>query len=304
MTTNAGSEPAVALTGVTKRFGRAVAVDGLSFEIPKGSAFGFLGPNGAGKTTTIKMLMGLLRRDAGQVRVLGLDPAVDDVTVKQRVGYVPEQHFIYRWMRVSEAIGFCRSFYPTWNDRLSTDLLRRFDLDADKKVKHLSKGMVVKLSLLLAMAHEPKLLVLDEPMAGLDPIVREELLEGVLQTACDREQTVLFSSHTLSDVQRLADAIGIIHEGRLLVHCRVDDLLARTKRIRSVLRDGCAPGTAPSGTIWQRVHNREWLLTVDDFSAGSVERLRATNPVDEVEVIDLGLEDIFKDYIRGQRASA
>jgi len=304
MTTGESSEKTVELAGVTKRFAKQTAVQDLSLQIPKGTGFGFIGPNGAGKTTTIKMIMGLLRSDAGRIVALGLDPVVDGLTLKQRVGYVPEQQVIHRWMRVREAIQFCRSFHATWNDTLCADLLGQFDLDPDKKVKQLSKGMVVKLSLLLAMSHEPELLILDEPMAGLDPVVREELLDGILQTICDREQTVVFSSHTLGDVQRLADAIGIINEGRLMVHCAVDDLLRRTKRIRAVLSDGSTPEHPPEGMIWQRVQNREWLLTVEDFSAETVAGLRATNALERVEVIDLGLEDIFKDYVRGWRASA
>ena len=303
MTTKASSEPAVELSGVTKRFGRQTAVNDLSLRIPRGTAFGFLGPNGAGKTTTIKVLMGLITRNSGQVTVLGVDPAVDAVSVKRRVGYVPEQHFIYRWMRVGEAVHFCRTLYPSWNDDLCEKLLKLFDLDVDKKVKHLSKGMVVKLALLLAITHEPELLVLDEPMAGLDPIIREELLDGVLQAICDREQTLLFSSHTLSDVQRVADVVGIIHDGRLLVHDQVDVLLDGTKRIRAVLKDGCAPSRPPAGVVWQTVKDREWLLTVKDFSADTVEALRKSNSLDRIEVIDLGLEEIFKDYVRGWRAT-
>ncbi len=304
MTTSGVSEMAIELAGVTKCFGRQAAVNDLSLKIRMGSAFGFLGPNGAGKTTTIKMLMGLLRRDSGQVSVLGVDPAVDGLSVKQRVGYVPEQQFIYRWMRAGEAISFCRSFYAAWNDGVSAKLLKLFDLDPDKKVRHLSKGMLTKLSLLLAMSHEPELLILDEPMAGLDPLVREELLDGVLQTVCDHEQTVVFSSHTLGDVQRLGDVVAIINGGQLLVHCGVDDLLNRTKRIRAVLQDGSAPSRPPDGMIWQRVQNREWLVTVKDFSTETVGQLKATNPLETVEVIDLALEDIFKDYVRGWRASA
>jgi ABC-2 type transport system ATP-binding protein len=213
-------------------------------------------------------------------------------------------HFIYRWMRASEVIGFCRTLYKTWNDKLCDELLKLFELDASRKVKHLSKGMVVKLALLLALAHEPEVLILDEPTAGLDPLIREEFLDGVLRTVCERQRTVLFSSHTLSDVQRLADTVGIIHEGRLLAECPTEELLTGTKRIRAVLHDGAQPGEPPAGTIWQRVQQREWLLTVRGFTPATVEQLRGKYPVDSVEVIDLGLEDVFKDFIRGRRASA
>jgi ABC-2 type transport system ATP-binding protein len=303
MTTSLSADPAVEIVGLTKQFKQQVAVRELNLTIPKGTTFGFLGPNGAGKTTTLKMLMGLLRRDAGRVSVLGLDPARDALEIRRRVGYVPEQQFIYRWMRVDEAVGFCRRIYPTWNESTCSDLLKVFGLSPEKKVKHLSKGMAVKLSLLIALSHEPELLILDEPMAGLDPLVREELLEGVLRTSADRGHAIVFSSHTFDDVQRMADVVGILHEGQLLVHRRVDELLRKTKRIRAVLQNG-ATGKAPEGTVWQRVKNREWLLTVGDYSDDTVPRLQAVNTLQSVEVVDLGLEEIFKDYVRGWRMPA
>ncbi len=292
---------AIEIEGVSKRFGRATAVDGLTLRVPAGTVLGLIGPNGAGKSTTIKMLMGMMSITAGRIRVLGIDVSAEPARMKQRVGYVPEFHHVYRWMTIGEAVGFARSFYPTWNDRLSAGLLDLFALDAAKKVKHLSKGMLAKLGLLLAVAHEPEVLVLDEPTSGLDPIAREEFLDGVLRTVCERRCTVLFSSHTMEDVQRLADAVAILHEGRLLAHRPVDDLLASTKRIRAVLHDGCLPCRPPAGTVWQRVVRREWLLTVADFSPAVLGELREENPVDNVEVADLNLEDVFKDFIKGRR---
>jgi ABC-2 type transport system ATP-binding protein len=304
MSTEPVSPCAIELSGVTKRFGKQVAVEDLTLQIPAGRTLGFIGPNGAGKTTTIRMLMGILPMTAGQARVLGIDPAVNPVLLKRVVGYVPEMHFIYRGMRAADVIGFCRSFYPTWNDRLCAELAGRFEIDLRKKVKHLSKGSLAKLALVLALAHEPEVLILDEPMIGLDPLAREEFLEGVVHGLCDRPRTVLFSSHMLSDVQRMADTIGIIDQGRLLVSCPTEELLKTTKRIRAVVRDGCTPDRPPEGTIWQRFERREWLLTVRPFSPATLEYLHRTYPVENVEVQDLGLEDVFKDYIRGQRVQA
>jgi len=295
---------AIETVGLSKRYGPKDAVSDLTLRIPRGGAFGFIGPNGAGKSTTIKMLMGLARPTAGEARVLGFDSVRDCVAVKQRVGYVPELHFIYRWMRVSEVIAFCRPLYENWNDRFCADLLQLFELNLQQKVKQLSKGMVAKLALLLAVAHEPEVLILDEPTSGLDPVGREEFLDGVMRTVCERERTILFSSHALSDVQRIADTIGLIFEGRLIDHCRTEDLLSATKRIRAVLSDGCVPGPPPVGTIWQRVQNREWLMTVRGFSPSTVEYLRTKYSLDNVEVIDLGLEDVFKDLIKGRKATA
>jgi ABC-2 type transport system ATP-binding protein len=285
MSSSSSDGPALELVGLTKRFGRTRAVDDLSLSIPRGSAFGLLGPNGAGKSTTIKMLMGMLPITAGEARVLGVDVTQNAVGVKQRVGYVPETHHIYRWMRVGEAIGFCRSCFATWNDQTCSDLLQRFQLDPDKKVKHLSKGTVVKLALLLAVAHDP------------------ELLDGVLRTICDRGQTVLISSHMLDDVQRLADTVGILYEGRLITYGRIDEMLARTKRIRATLRNGDRPTRLPAGTIHDRLEGREWLLTVGAFSSEKVECVRALEGVEHVEVLDLGLEELFKDIVKGQRAA-
>ena len=300
MTQRPVGDLSIEMDNVTKTFGDKTVVDNLSLRIPRGTAFGFIGPNGAGKTTTIKMLMGLLPTDTGAVKVLDIDVNSRPDAVSRRVGYVPEQHFIYRWMRVKEVLRFCRSFYPTWNDKQCEYLLDLFALPEDKKVKALSRGMTVKLALLLAVVHEPELLILDEPTTGLDPIAREEFLDGVLRTVCDQQRTILFSSHTLSDIQRLADSVGIIYAGKLVVHRAVDDLLSSTKRIRAILNDGRLPANPPSGTIWQHLRRREWLITVSDFSDDTVPSLCESNPVGGVDVIDIGLEDIFKDYIKGR----
>ena len=184
---------------------------------------------------------------------------------------------------------------------MAVKLIRNFSLPVEAKVGKLSKGQARQVALLCAVCHRPEVLLLDEPAGGLDPVAREEFLDGVLRTICDRGQTVLFSTHTLDDVQRLADTVGILYEGRMLVHRNIDELLTTTKRIRATLPDGSRPQRAPAGTIWQRVEGREWLVTIGDFSAEKVEQFRAQNAVDHVEVIDLGLEDLFKDFVKGQR---
>lgn len=305
MTLQQSDDWAVELINVTKRYGKDTAVRDLSLRIPRGSTFGFLGPNGAGKSTTLKMIMGLMRITSGHITALGMDVNRNPEQVKTRVGYVPEQQFICRWMRIREVIRFCRSLYTTWNDELCARLQDMYQLPLEKKVKHLSKGMATKLSLLLAVAHEPDLLILDEPTGGLDPLVREEFLDGLLERTTSKPgQTVLFSSHTLADVERLADSIAVINSGQLLVHCPVDQLLERTKRIRAVLRDGLLPSQPPKGTIWQRVQRREWLLTVGDWSPELLETVQTSNAVQHIEVIDLTLEDIFKDFVKGAREAS
>lgn len=293
--------PAIELIGLTKTFGEVKAVDALSLVVPRGTTLGLIGPNGAGKSTTIRTLMGLSRVTYGTVRVLGLDPALDAPQIKSRVGYVPETHLMYRWMRIEDVIWFAKSFYPNWNDKLCRDLIDLFGLAPRQKIKQLSKGTLAKVSLLLAIAHEPELLILDEPMSGLDPLAREEILDGVLRTTAERQSTVLFSSHSLGDVQRMADNVAMLYEGKLLLHCPVDELLMSAKRVRAVLRDGCVPAWRPPEAVWQSVERREWQLTLHPFSDQLIERLQGENPVENVEVTDLSLEDLFKDYVKGRR---
>ncbi len=298
MTSNGVETLAVEMVGVTKRFRSGVAVDDMNLTIPRGTTLGLIGPNGAGKTTTVRILMGTLAPTAGHVRVLGMNAA----TIRHRVGYVPERHDIYPWMTVAEAISFTATFYPTWDAGYCRELLDLFALDVRKRVKQLSKGMLVKLGLLLAVSHRPELLILDEPTSGLDPIVHDDFLEALLHSICGQGTTVLYSSHNLEDIRRLADSVCILHAGKILVHSGVDELLASVKRIRVVLIDGQLPHWVPEGTLAQRIQNREWLLTVGHFNPAVAERLNAENPVESLSVFDLSLGELFKDYILGEAA--
>lgn len=297
-------QPAVQLRGLTKTYGDATVVNQLDLTIPQGETFGLIGPNGAGKSTTLKMLTGMLSITGGTATVLGHEVKGETAAIKQHIGYVPETHHIYRWMRVQQVIDFASSFYPNWNTEVEERLIQIFELNRSKKVKQLSKGMLAKLALLVAVSHEPKLLVLDEPMSGLDPIVREEFLDGVLQSVCDENCTVIFSSHTIEDVQRLADSIGLLCGGQLLVQRKVDELLDQTKRIRATLADGEQPKWLPESAIWQHVRQREWLLTVRDYSPAMLARIQNRNPIAQLEVQDLSLEDVFKDYVKGRKEVA
>ncbi len=291
--------PAVELSGVTKRYGRTTVVDGMTLAIPRGMTMGLVGPNGAGKSTTVRMLMGMLRPTSGEVRVLGMEMPGEAPAMRKRVGYVPERHDVYPWMTVREAIGFTRSFYETWDDDHCAEMVDLFALDVKKKVKHLSKGMLVKVGLLLAVSHRPELLVLDEPTSGLDPIVHEDFLDGVLRAICGGKTTVVYSSHNLGDIRRLADSVCILRGGKIVVRRGIEELLASVKRVRAVLTDGHLPRWVPEGTVWQKVERREWLLTVDDFSAELAARIKAENPVEGVEVLDLSLGDVFRDFVLG-----
>lgn len=299
--TQTGYDDAVVLRGVRKRYGRQIAVDALDLNIPRGMTFGLLGPNGAGKSSTIKMLVGLTAPDAGDIELLGCPAGRRGVELKRRIGYVPELHRIYRWMRVDELLRFTAAFYPRWDHDLSTSLLQMFDLPPRRKVKQLSKGMTSKLGLLLALAPQPELLILDEPTSGLDPLIRDEFLEGVLAAHGDDNRTMLFSSHHVDDVQRVADEIGIMDRGQMILREPLVTLHERVKLIRAVLADGHLPDWRPPQTLHEQLDRREWTLTVYPYEPETIERVRSANAIEQIDVFDLGLEELFKHIIRGRR---
>lgn len=304
MNTQVQDDLAIEVKNLTKRYGTTLATNGLNLSVRRGSTFGLLGPNGAGKSSAIRMLMGLSDIDEGSAAMLGYDVQQRSAELRQRIGYVPEMHLIYRWMSVGQVLQFVGPLYKNWDPNLAEELLSKFELTRSKKVKALSKGMVAKLGLLLALSHRPELLVLDEPTSGLDPIIREDFLESVLCSDSMEGRTVLFSSHHVDDVERVADDVGIVVGGQIVLQGAVDAIREQVKRVRFVLRDGTLPSTVPAEVIHQKLNRREWLVTVNPFSEQLIARIQATNAIDDVSVIDLSLEDIFKDLVRGHNALA
>jgi len=221
-------KPAIAVEGLSKRFGRRLAVDSLTFEVPVGSVCGFLGRNGAGKSTAIRLMMNLLDPTAGRVTLLGLDSRRDHQALMRRVGYVSESPVLYGWMKVRELERFTAAFYPHWNQRLVDELFDRFAIDRQQKIRHLSRGMHAQLALALALGGDPELLILDEPATGLDVLVRRDFLESIIQLIQQEGRSVLFSSHLLHEVERVADQIVILDRGRVVQAGSMEDLKRST----------------------------------------------------------------------------
>ena len=183
------SENVVELDGVSRRFGKTVALDGLSLRVPRGCVYGLVGVNGAGKTTLIKHILGLLKVRSGSVRVFGLDPVRNPVAVLRRIGYLSEERDLPEWMRIDELMRYTAAYHPNWDQAHAEELLRTFGLDASKKVKNLSKGMRAQAGLVAAVAHRPDLLVLDEPSTGLDAVIRRDILKAIIRTVADDGRT-------------------------------------------------------------------------------------------------------------------
>jgi ABC-2 type transport system ATP-binding protein len=216
------SESVIDVSELTRRFGAKTALLSVTLSMPRGGVYGLVGANGAGKTTLIKHILGLLRAQTGSVRVFGLDPVADPVAVLSRIGYLSEENDVPGWMRVDELIRYSRAFYPAWDDVYAEELRQAFALDLTAKIRNLSKGQKARVGLLIALAHRPDLLVLDEPSSGLDPIVRRDILGAVIRATADEGRTVLFSSHLLGEVEQVADHVTMINEGKIVLSAPLD----------------------------------------------------------------------------------
>ncbi|MFN7937073.1 MAG: ABC transporter ATP-binding protein [Bryobacteraceae bacterium] len=226
---------------LTKRFRRNLVLDGLSLSVPEGSVYGLVGPNGAGKTTTLKILMNIHQANAGAATVLGTDSRKLGPAQFQQIGYVSENQQLPNWMTVGYFLNYLKPFYPTWDDALATALTDQFHLPLDRKLKDLSRGMWMKASLTSSLAYRPKLLVLDEPFSGLDPLARDEFISGMLERA--EGVTILISSHDLAEIESFSSHIGYLDEGRIRFSEDMQSLSDRFREIEITLE---APPKLPA----------------------------------------------------------
>jgi ABC-2 type transport system ATP-binding protein len=223
--------PAIEITGVTRQFAAKRALDNVSLTVPGGGVFGLVGENGAGKTTLIKHILGLLRPQTGSVRVFGRDPVAEPAQVLAQIGYLSENRDLPGWMRIDELLRYTRAFYETWDAQYAEELRVQFGLQNSARVKNLSRGETARAGLLLALAHRPPLLVLDEPSSGLDPVVRRDILEAIIRTVAEEGRAVLFSSHLLEEVERVSDHLAMMHQGKLVLCGALEDIKQSHRRI-------------------------------------------------------------------------
>jgi ABC-2 type transport system ATP-binding protein len=297
------SEPLTIETiDLQKRYDTVAALRGLDLQVPAGSIFGFLGRNGAGKTTTIKILLGMARASGGEARVFGQPTHPDEagVNLRRRIGFVSDDKDLFDYMTVGEMIRFTRSFYPRWREELERRYLTLFELPLERKVKVLSRGMRTKLALLLALCRGADLLVLDEPTAGLDPAVTEEVLQALVSHVAAHEMTVFFSSHQIAEVDQIADRIAIIHRGRTVMAGALDELRASVRRVQLVF-DGDAPEPVFRTPAVMRTWRKGRVLTV--LSKGGaepvLEEARALNPV-SIDVVPVTLKELFLETVAAE----
>lgn len=293
---------AIVTQRLTKYYGRRRVVNDLNLRIPAGTVYGLLGRNGSGKTTTIKMLLGLVQPDFGHAELLGEPAHALSNSNRQRIAYLAEGHPLYPWMTVRETVRFTSRFYKAWNQSVVEQILEHFELPMNAKVRQLSNGQRAQVSLAVAVATEPELLILDDPTLGLDTVVRRDFLESLIQLIQQHGRTILFSSHILGDVERVADRIGILDEGVLRVDCPTDHFKRSVRRV--MLRFASTPPAPPQcdGLVASQLEGTDLELVIAGFSDRHQAMLEALSPL-SLEVIEMNLEDAFIAYTRGTRRS-
>jgi ABC-2 type transport system ATP-binding protein len=294
------TEPAITCRGLSKRYGDQTVLRDLDLTLPAGSVIGLLGKNGSGKTTLIKAILGLIRPNAGTITTLGHDAWDLPAEAKARLGYVPQVIALYPWMKVRHMLAYTASFYPRWNDALIKDLLMRWELPPDARIGPLSAGQLQKLAILLALGHEPDVLVLDEPAAALDPIARRAFLATLLEIIGDNRngagsRTILFSTHITSDLERVADRVAILKDGAIVYHDELDALKDRVKRLHIHAASPLPATLSLPGTLEQEIAGSDARIclanTTPELIAGLERDLSAT-----VTVEDLNLDEIFLEF--------
>jgi ABC-2 type transport system ATP-binding protein len=293
-------QPVIEMKAVRKAFRKKQVLQGVDLSVPPGQTFAFLGRNGAGKTTTIRMLLGLIPPDSGEVRVLGLDPRADPLEIRRRVGYVAEDQIMFGWMRVGQLLSFVAPFYPTWDSAWAKQLTDRFELPLKTRVKHLSKGQGVRVALMLALAHRPELVILDDPTLGLDPIMRKEFLRDLVTHLQGEKVSVFFSSHLLYEIEPVADSVVILDRGRVLRQAATEDLRAQVKRLIASSDAEIVFQKLP-GLLDLSHTGRQIAAVVDDIVAARIALRTAGVTAQEV---DLNLDEIFEAYVIGRKEAA
>ena len=254
------AEAVVAIADLSRRFGARTVLEGVSLYVPRGGVFGLVGENGAGKTTLIKHILGLLRADAGTVRVFGRDPVSDPAGVLGRIGYLSEQPDLPGWMRVDELLRYTKAFYPAWDSSYAEHMLHQFGLNPAQRLSTLSKGQAAKAGLLVAQAHRPELLLLDEPSSGLDPLVRRDILEAVIRTVADEGRTVFFSSHLLEEIDRVCDHIAMLHRGKIVLCGPLDEVKVQHRRFHLQFATAQEKPPTIAGAVSVCGNGREWTV--------------------------------------------
>jgi len=282
---------------LTKYYGSTLAVDHIDLKIPRGCICGFVGRNGAGKTTAIKLMLGLLRPTAGSSRLLGCDSSALTPAIRQRIGYVTEGHRLFRWMTIGGLEKFQRSFFPKqWDDKFFADMIEYFNLPKKQKIKHLSNGQRAQVSLALALAPNPELLIMDDPTLGLDAAIRRQFLEGMIELIMRQGRTVLFSSHILGDVERVSDRIVVIDRGVLRANCSLEQFQKAIKKVILSFADSVPDDVNIDGLLHCKRIEKQLELTLIGTDDEKISEWAKSAGAENYHIVKMNLEDQFIEF--------
>ena len=296
---------AISTQKLTRRFGRTVALDAVDLEVPEGAVYALVGANGAGKTTLIKVLMNIFCPTSGTARVMGIDSRKVAGKIFKRIGYVSENQQLPDWMTPGDMLAYYRNFYPDWDASLEQSLVCQFELPLKRKLKHLSRGMRMKAAFASSLAYRPQLIVLDEPFSGLDPLVRDELIEGLIDRA--PETTIFLSSHDLAEIEGFASHVGFLEQGRLLFS---EEMATLSNRFRTVTVTLAAPQPLPADLppAWLQVEASEYVVRFVDSAydpAASPAQFAAIFPsARDIALDPMSLRSIFLAIAKSKRGSS
>ncbi len=296
------SEIVLETKGLTKYFSKKAALENFDLKIPQGCICGFIGRNGAGKTTAIKLLLGFLKPTSGGSTVLGCDSMALTPQIRQRIGYVTEGHRLFHGMTISQLEKFQKPFFEgKWDDKFFAEMIEYFELSKKQKIKHLSNGQRAQVSLALALAPHPELLIMDDPTLGLDPAIRRQFLQGIIRLIMQEGRTVLFSSHILSDVERVSNRIVVLDKGRLRANCSIDKFRESVKKARFSLKGDIPKNIDIEGLLNYRILGKELEVVLVETSDDKIKEWANTAKAENYEIIPMNLEDQFIEFTEPKR---
>ncbi len=281
---------------LAKSFGRKQVFENLSLTLEKGKVYGLLGRNGEGKTTLIRIIMGVIPADGGEMFYHGQAIGFGDATYKRDVGYIPEDPFFYGEMKVGELLNFNAAFYARWDIRRAEDYLRMFAIDSRARIKTLSRGMKLKLGFLVALAAGPELLILDDPTSGIDVPTRHDFLQDIIRELADAGTTVLFSTHMVHELERIVERLVILHGGRLIVDQDYEALRSMIKRVRLAFEGSLPEKMDLAGVLAESKDENRVELVIFPWNEAIKKRIEAMSP-SRLEIESLNLEEIFRSFV-------
>ncbi len=293
------SNTIIEITDLCRRFGKHTALNQVNLRIQQGTVLGLVGENGAGKTTLIKHMLGLFKAQSGFVRVFGMNPIQHPKEVLSRIGFLSEDRDMPEWMTIKQYMTYTQAFYPTWDTACANSLISQFSLDTSQKIKNLSRGQRAKTGLLLALAYKPDLLLFDEPSSGLDPVVRRDILGAIVRTIAEEGRTVVLSSHLLDEVERVADTICMIHQGRVILRNPMEQIRSSFHKFTLILDAPTETRPTLPGMLTCEGGPMEWSMVCKQDISSIKQSAQGLN----AQIVDLAsptLDDIFVAQVKGQ----